>query len=120
MILRVVFPNPEGALLPGMFVRAVLKEGVNAQNILIPQQAVSRDPKGDPFALIVDAEDQVQQRPLTLDRAIGDQWLVTAGLEPGDRVVVEGLQRVRPGAKVKVVPAAAKPVPGAPTAPQAN
>lgn len=120
VILRVVFPNPEGALLPGMFVRAVLKEGVNEQNILIPQQAVSRDPKGDPFALIVDAEDQVQQRPLTLDRAIGDQWLVTAGLEPGDRVVVEGLQRVRPGAKVKVVPAAAKPVPGAPTAPQAN
>ena len=72
VILRVVFPNPEGALLPGMFVRAVLKEGVNEQDILIPQQAVSRDPKGDPFALIVDAEDQVQQRPLTLDRAIGD------------------------------------------------
>ena len=118
--LRVVFPNPEGALLPGMFVRAVIKEGVNEQALLVPQQAVSRDPKGNPFVLIVGAEDQAQQRPLTLDRAIGDQWLVTEGLEPGDRVIVEGLQKVRPGAEVKAVPLSAKPVNGAPTAPQAN
>ncbi|MBN2290303.1 MAG: efflux RND transporter periplasmic adaptor subunit [Candidatus Glassbacteria bacterium] len=118
--LRAVFPNPEGALLPGMFVRAVVKEGVNEQAILVPQPGVSRDPKGDPYALIVDAEDQVQQRALTLDRAIGDQWLVTAGLGPGDRVIVEGFQKVRPGAKVKVVPASAKTVNGAPAAPQAN
>ena len=104
VILRAVFPNPEGVLLPGMFVRGVAKEGVSEQAILIPQQAVSRDPKGNPLALIVDAESKVQQRMLTLDRAIGDKWLVTSGLAPGDRVIVEGLQKVRPGASVKEVP----------------
>lgn len=104
VILRTVFPNPQGTLLPGMFVRAVVKEGINKQTILIPQQAVSRDPKGNPVALIVDAEGKVGQRMLTLDRAIGDKWLVTSGLSPGDRVIVEGMQRVRPGASVKVVP----------------
>ncbi|MBA4396693.1 MAG: efflux transporter periplasmic adaptor subunit, partial [Syntrophus sp. (in: bacteria)] len=102
--LRIVFPNPKGYLLPGMFVRAVLEEGVNPKALLVPQQAVSRNPKGDPFALIVDAEDKVRQRMLTLDRAIGDAWLVSSGLAPGDRVIVEGMQRVRPGASVKVVP----------------
>jgi len=104
VILRVVFTNPEGVLLPGMFVRAVMKEGVNEQAILIPQQGVSRDPKGNPVSLIVDAEGKAQQRMLTLDRAIGDKWLVSAGLAPGNRVIVEGMQRVRPGAAVKVVP----------------
>ena len=104
MILRVVFPNPNGVLLPGMFVRAVVKEGVNDQAILIPQQAVSRDPKGNPVALIVDADGKVEQRMLSLDRAIGDQWLVSSGLAPGDRVIVEGMQKVRPGAAVKEVP----------------
>jgi membrane fusion protein (multidrug efflux system) len=104
VILRVVFPNPKGLLLPGMFVRAVVKEGVNEQAILIPQEAVSRDPKGNPLALIVDAEGKVQQRMLTLDRAIGDQWLVTSGLAPSDRVIAEGMQRVRPGASVKEFP----------------
>jgi membrane fusion protein (multidrug efflux system) len=104
VILRTVFPNPQGTLLPGMFVRAVVKEGIHKQAILIPQQAVSRDPKGNPVALIVDAEGKVGQRMLTLDRAIGDKWLVTSGLSPGDRVIVEGMQRVRPGASVKVVP----------------
>jgi len=104
VILRLVFANPEGVLLPGMFVRAVLKEGVREQAILIPQQAVSRDPKGNPVALIVDAEGKAQQRMLTLDQAIGDQWLVAAGIAPGDRVIVEGLQRVRPGMTVKASP----------------
>jgi membrane fusion protein (multidrug efflux system) len=104
VILRAVFPNPHGVLLPGMFVRAVLKEGVNQQAILVPQQAVSRDPKGNPIALIVDAGGKVQQRMLTVDRAIGDQWLVSSGLAPGDRVIAEGVQKVRPGASVKVVP----------------
>jgi len=104
VILRVVVPNPEGVLLPGMFVRAVVKEGVSEQAILIPQQAVSRDPKGNPLALIVDAQGKVQQRMLTLDRAMGDQWLVATGLQTGDRVIVEGLQKVRPGASVKEVP----------------
>jgi len=104
VILRVVFPNPEGVLLPGMFVRAVIKEGVKEQAILIPQQGVSRDPKGNPVALIVDAGNKVGQRVLTLDRTIGSKWLVSAGFAPGDRVIVEGMQRVRPGAVVKVIP----------------
>jgi membrane fusion protein (multidrug efflux system) len=104
VILRIVFPNPKGYLLPGMFVRAVLEEGVNPKALLVPQQAVSRNPKGDPFALLVDAEGKVQQRMLTLDRAIGDAWLVSSGLAPGDRVIVEGKQKARPGASVKVVP----------------
>jgi membrane fusion protein (multidrug efflux system) len=104
VILRVVFPNPKGVLLPGMFVRAVVQEGIKEQAILIPQQAVSRDPKGNPLALVVDAGDKVSQRMLTLDRAIGDKWLVTGGLTSGDRVIVEGMQKARPGASVKVVP----------------
>jgi len=104
VILRSVFPNPNGTLLPGMFVRIVVKEGVNEQAILIPQQAVSRDPKGNPTALIVDPEGKVRQRMLTLDRAIGDQWFVIEGLAPGDRVIAEGMQKVRPGAVVKTVP----------------
>ncbi|MBW1789630.1 MAG: efflux RND transporter periplasmic adaptor subunit [Deltaproteobacteria bacterium] len=104
VILRIIFPNPKGVLLPGMFVRAVIKEGVNPQAILVPQQGVARDRKGDPFALIVDAEEKVDLRMLTLDRAIADKWFVSAGLSPGDRVIVEGVQRVRPGMAVKVVP----------------
>ncbi len=104
VVLRMVFPNPKSVLLPGMFVRAVVKEGVDEQAILVPQQAVSRDPKGNPVALIVDETGKVQQRLLELDRAIGDQWLVSSNLAPGDRVVAEGLQRVRPGAAVKEVP----------------
>jgi membrane fusion protein (multidrug efflux system) len=104
VILRMVFPNPNRVLLPGMFVRAVVKEGVNERAVLIPQQAVSRDPKGNPVALIVDASGKVEQRMLSLDRAIGDQWLVSSGLAPGDRVIVEGMQKVRPGVPVKEVP----------------
>lgn len=107
VILRIVFPNPKGVLLPGMFVRAVVQEGIMEQAILIPQQAVSRDPKGNPFALIVDAEGKVRQRMLVLDRAIGDKWLVSSGLASGDRVIAEGMQRARPGASVKEVPFAA-------------
>ncbi len=104
VILRAVFPNPQGILLPGMFVRAVVQEGVNRQAILVPQQSVSRDPKGNPAALTVDAGGKVQQRMLVLDRAIGDKWLVSSGFASGDRVIAEGIQKVRPGASVKVVP----------------
>ncbi|MDD5670049.1 MAG: efflux RND transporter periplasmic adaptor subunit [Candidatus Omnitrophica bacterium] len=104
VILRAVFPNPEGILLPGMFVRAVITEGVNEQALLVPQQGVSRNGKGDPVALIVDSEEKVQQRMLTLDRAIGDKWLVLSGLEPGDRVIVEGVLKVRSGSFVKAIP----------------
>ncbi len=107
VLLRIIVPNPKGVLLPGMFVRALLEEGVNRQALLIPQQAVSRDPKGNPVTLIVDAEGKVQQRMLTLDRAIGNAWLVAAGLSPGDRVIVEGVQKVKPGVPVKAVPFAA-------------
>ncbi|MCX5874629.1 MAG: efflux RND transporter periplasmic adaptor subunit [Deltaproteobacteria bacterium] len=104
VVLRAAFPNPEGVLLPGMFVRAEVREGTNEQAILIPQQAISRDPKGNPMALILDAEGKIQQRRVSLDRAIGDKWLVSSGLAVGDRVVVEGMQRVRPGTPAKVIP----------------
>ncbi|MGA7104564.1 MAG: efflux RND transporter periplasmic adaptor subunit [Candidatus Deferrimicrobiaceae bacterium] len=104
VILRVIVPNTDGVLLPGMYVRAVVTEGVNEQAILIPQQAVVRDPKGNPMALVVDGTGKVEQRMLHLDRAIEDKWLVSSGLSPGDRMIVEGLQNVRPGDSVKVVP----------------
>ncbi len=96
VILRMVFPNPDGVLLPGMFVRAVIQDGVNEEAIMAPQQAVSRDPKGRPVALVLE-DGKVAQRQLTVDRAIKDEWLVTSGLKPGDRVITEGLQKVRPG-----------------------
>jgi membrane fusion protein (multidrug efflux system) len=103
-ILRTVFPNPQHLLLPGMYVRAIVQEGLVEQAILVPQQSVSRDPKGDPVALVVDGSDKVEQRILTVDRAIGDKWLVSEGLKAGDRLIVEGVQKVRPGASVKAVP----------------
>ena len=102
--LRMVFPNPNGVLLPGMFVRTAVKEGVNNQAILIPQQAVVRDSKGNPMVMIVNAAGMVEPRMLTLDRAIGDKWLVTAGLTPGNQIIVEGLMKARPGAPVKAIP----------------
>ncbi|MGA2400105.1 MAG: efflux RND transporter periplasmic adaptor subunit [Syntrophobacteraceae bacterium] len=102
--LRIVVPNPQHLLLPGMFVRAAVQEGVAEQAILVPQQGVNRNPKGEPIALIVDDTGTVQQRILTLDRAIGDRWRVTSGLSPGDRLIVEGMLKVRPGAAVKAVP----------------
>jgi membrane fusion protein, multidrug efflux system len=104
VILRITFPNPKAVLLPGMFVRALVQEGVDKKAILVPQQAVSRDPKGTPTVLIVDAKNIVQQRQLTVDRTIGNDWLVSSGLEPGDRVIVEGIVRAKPGIPVKVVP----------------
>ncbi len=103
VILRIVVPNPEGLLLPGMFVRAVVDEGVAQQAILVPQQGVSRTPKGDPFVLVVSNGGTVEQRMLELSRAIGDSWLVISGLSPGDRVIVEGSLNVRPGSTVKAV-----------------
>jgi membrane fusion protein (multidrug efflux system) len=103
VVLRMEFPNPQYTLLPGMFVRTVVQEGIAEEAILIPQQALSRDPKGNPFGLIVDAEGKVQKRMLTLDRAMGDQWLVTSGLAPGEHLIVEGAQKVRPGASVREV-----------------
>jgi membrane fusion protein (multidrug efflux system) len=103
-ILRMVFPNPKHTLLPGMYVRAVVQEGVVDRAILVPQQGVSRDPKGNPVALIVDGSGKVERRMITVARAMGDRWLVSEGLNPGDRLIVEGSQRIRPGASVKAVP----------------
>ena len=96
-------PNPKHLLLPGMFVRAAVQEGIATQAILVPQQGVSRTPKGEPVALVVDEAGKVQQRMLKLNRALGDQWLVSSGLSAGDRVIVEGMLNVRPGATVKAV-----------------
>lgn len=110
--LRTLFPNPEHRLLPGMYARAVIQEGVAEQAILVPQQGVGRNAKGEAVALVVDAAGEVQQRLLTLDRAIGDRWLVAAGLETGERLIVEGSQRVRPGATVKAVATEAQAVKG--------
>jgi membrane fusion protein (multidrug efflux system) len=101
--LRMVFPNPDHLLLPGMFVRAVVEEGVDEDAILAPQQGVTRDPRGNAVALVVDAEGKVEERRLVLGRALGDRWLVTAGLAGGDRLIVDGLQRVRPGVAVSAV-----------------
>ncbi|MBE0502122.1 MAG: efflux RND transporter periplasmic adaptor subunit [Desulfuromonadales bacterium] len=104
VILRALFANPDGMLLPGMFVQAVIKDGENAQALLIPQQGVARDPKGNPYALIVAADSTVEMRPLTLDRAIGSSWLVTAGIRAGDKVIVEGLMMLRPKTQVNATP----------------
>ena len=118
--LRAVFPNPHGDLLPGMYVRALLEEGVNEQAILAPQLAVSRDSKGNPTAMVLGADGKVEQRVLTTRRVVGDRWLVSDGLKPGDKLIVDGLQKIAPGMPVKAVPqagsdasAAAAPAPAA-------
>lgn len=119
--LRMVFPNPNGMLLPGMFVRAVVNEQTQEQAILVPLQAVARDPRGSPLALVVNAGGQIEQRALTLDRTLGGRWLVTSGLAAGDRVVAEGMQKVRPGMTVKQVPFAdVQPPAAAPAKPAAT
>jgi len=105
--LRAIVPNPRGELLPGMFVRARIEEGTNPSAILIAQKAVSRDQSGRPTALVVGKDRKVELRQLVTDRSIGDSWLVTSGLTVGDQVIVDGLQRVRPGAPVTPTPAAA-------------
>lgn len=99
--LRALFPNPDKLLLPGMFVREQLEEGRRTDALLVPQLAVTHNQRGDPTALVVNADNKVELRALSTERAIGDQWLVTAGLKAGDRVIVEGLQYARPGAVVK-------------------
>jgi len=109
--LRIIVPNPDHLLLPGMFVRAIVQEGIAEDAILVPQQGVTRNTKGEPNALIVDDTGTVQQRLLTLDRAISDQWLVSSGLSEGERLIVEGMLNVRPGDAVKVVSADGQEVP---------
>lgn len=95
--LRALFRNPEQQLLPGMYVRARVHEGIREQAVLVPQQAVSRDNKGEASVMILNEEGQVEVRPVDISRAVGNQWLVNDGLQAGDRVIVDGLQKVRPG-----------------------
>ncbi|WP_420144946.1 efflux RND transporter periplasmic adaptor subunit [Sphingobium sp.] len=99
--LRATFPNPDGLLLPGMYVRAKLVEGQRTQAILAPQQGISRDARGRATAMVVGKDNKVEMRQVTVDRAIGDKWIVTDGLKPGDRLIVEGLVNLRPGTVVK-------------------
>ena len=95
--LRAVVPNPDGLLMPGMYVRAQLDTGVTPQALLVPQQAVTRDTTGQASVLVVDAASKVERRAVSLDAAVGNRWMVVAGLVAGERVIVDGLQRVRPG-----------------------
>ena len=104
VVLRAVFPNPERMLLPGMFVRTQLEEGVHGNAILVPQRAVTRDRSGNATALVVN-NGAVELRALSVSRAVGNSWLVDEGLAVGDQVILEGLQRIRPGALVTAVPA---------------
>ncbi|MPT19188.1 MAG: MexA family multidrug efflux RND transporter periplasmic adaptor subunit [Pseudomonas sp.] len=103
--LRAVFPNPDHLLLPGMFVHAELLSGVKQNAILAPQQGVTRNQRGEPTAMVVGADNKVEQRVLKADRTAGSAWLVEDGLQEGDRLITEGLQFVQPGAEVKAVPA---------------
>ncbi|WGL56637.1 efflux RND transporter periplasmic adaptor subunit [Kluyvera intermedia] len=99
--LRAIFPNPQHTLLPGMFVRTRIDEGVNPNAMLVPQQGVTRTPRGEATVLLVNDKNQVEMRNVVASQAIGDQWLITSGLKSGDKVIVSGLQKVHPGATVK-------------------
>jgi len=113
--LRAVFPNPERRLLPGMYVRARLSHGLNRQAVLLPHAALTRNPRGQAQVMVVGAEEKVEARNVDAERSHGEKWVVTAGLKAGDRVIVEGLQKVRPGAVVKAeeagAPKQAEPAP---------
>ncbi|MBJ9835681.1 efflux RND transporter periplasmic adaptor subunit [Citrobacter portucalensis] len=102
--LRAIFPNPDNTLLPGMYVTAVLNEGIQHHVLLVPQEAVTRNASGKATTLILDTENIVQLREITTAKAIGDKWLVTSGLRPGDRVIITGLQQIRPGIKAHALP----------------
>ena len=103
--LRAVFPNPNKDLLPGLFVRARVEQGVAENAITVPQAAVARSPDGSARVWVVGADNKVNPRTIKTERPVGNVWLVSDGLAPGERVVVEGLQKVKPGAEVKPVPA---------------
>ncbi|HIJ86103.1 MAG TPA: efflux RND transporter periplasmic adaptor subunit [Desulfuromonadales bacterium] len=107
--MRAVFPNPKQGLLPGMFVRATLVEAVDDTAILIPQRGVTRTPSGEALVMIVGAEEKVEPRTIKVVRTVGDSWLVSSGLKAGDRVILEGLQKARPGTPVKAVPFGSPP-----------
>lgn len=103
--IRASFPNPDGLLLPGMFVRVETPQGLVPNGILVPQQGISRDPKGDATAMVVNADNKVEVRQVTTDKAVGNQWLITKGLKAGDRLIVQGTGKIRPGMTVKPVQA---------------
>ncbi len=101
VILRMIFKNPDHTLLPGMFVRVIVTEGINPKAILVPQDVLQRDYKGNPFVYTLNEQNIVQVRPVKVERDIGTNWLISSGLKPGDRVIVEGFMFIRPGIKVK-------------------
>ena len=107
VLLRAIFPNPDHLLLPGLYVRAELQEGTDNGAILVPQQGVSHNTHGDPTALVVGPDNKVALRVIQTSRAVGDQWVVTGGLAAGDKVIVDGLQNIRPGAEVRPTEATA-------------
>src|SRR5207302_6436246 len=107
--MRATFPNPAGLLLPGMYVRARLSQATAQNAILVPQQAVSRDPRGNATVFLVAPGDKAVLRTVTADRTVGDKWLVTSGLSPGDKVIVEGLDKVKPNKPVRPVPGGSPP-----------
>ena len=106
--LRARFPNPQGLLLPGMFVRATLAQSVDQEAILVPQQAILRDPTGASAALVVGADNRVVRRPVQVGPAVGNRWLISGGLRPGERIIVEGLANARPGQTVRPQPAGSR------------
>jgi len=110
--LRATFPNSQGLLLPGMYVRGMIVQQTIPNAFLVPQQGVSRDPQGNATVLIVGPGDRAVQRKVTAERTVGDKWVVTAGLQPGDKVIVEGLVKVKPGQPIKPVPAGSPPTRG--------
>jgi membrane fusion protein (multidrug efflux system) len=101
--IRARFPNPESLLLPGMYVRAEFSPLEAREAILAPQQGISRDVKGNATAIVIGADSKAELRNVEIERSVGDQWLVSRGLEPGDRLIVEGLGRIKPGQTVKPV-----------------
>ncbi len=105
--LRAQFPNPAGELLPGMYVRARIEQGIKHDAVLVPHAALGRDPRGNATVMVVNAENVVEARVVKAERSLGDRWVVSEGLAAGERVIVEGLQFVRPGAPVSVAPAGA-------------
>ena len=115
--LRVLVPNAENLLLPGMYVRAVVDMGQRPNGVLAPQQGITRDAKGQAVAMVVTPEGKVEQRVVQASRTIGDQWLVDEGLKAGDRVIVEGLQKVQPGGDATAVEAGTAPAPAPANAP---
>ncbi|MCK9909021.1 efflux RND transporter periplasmic adaptor subunit [Microbacteriaceae bacterium K1510] len=98
--LRATFPNPDRLLLPGMYVRAIIEQGIAENSFVVPQRAVTRNTKGEATAMFIGKDGKVEQRVLTIDRNVGNNWLASSGVQDGDRVIVEGVQRVRPGQDV--------------------